>query len=152
MLFRLSNDFSTSAMDEGLFELLCIRTKINLWMPRSSVMTQQTPLDQKFLCLKLLNHLPKKIKNGRQSGVGKSDGLQSTPVGSFGASWKNASAISDSQGWIDNRAYSWWKIHFPELFCQGPSRRDNEQLVTHWFVSCIDSVNHSITMRYRWGD
>ncbi len=36
--------------------------------------------------------------------------------------------------------------------CQGPSRRDHELLVAHWFVSCIDSVNHSITMRYRWGD
>ncbi len=38
------------------------------------------------------------------------------------------------------------------FFCQGPSRRDNEQPVAHWFVSCIDSVNHPITMRYRRSD
>ncbi len=37
-------------------------------------------------------------------------------------------------------------------FCQGPSRRDNEQSVAHWFVSCIDSVNQPITMRYRQSD
>ncbi len=34
-------------MKIGLFELLCIRTQRNLWMPSSSVMTQQTSLDQK---------------------------------------------------------------------------------------------------------
>ncbi len=79
-------------MTIGLFELLCIRMQRNLWMPRSRGMTQQTLLDRKSPCLKLLNHLPK-IENGRHSGVGKSDGLQSTPVGSFGASWKNASGI-----------------------------------------------------------
>ncbi len=45
--------------------------------------------------------------------------------------------------------------HFPGgptdffFFCQGPSRRDSEQPVAHWFVSCIDGVNHPITMCYR---
>ncbi len=38
------------------------------------------------------------------------------------------------------------------FFCQGPSRRDNERPVAHWFVSCIESVNHPITMRYRRSD
>ncbi len=49
-------------MTIGLFELLCIRMQRNLWMPRSRGMTQQTLLDRKSPCLKLLNHLPKKSK------------------------------------------------------------------------------------------
>ncbi len=66
-----------------------------------------------------------------------------------------------AQGWIGNRAYrafSQWADSFKgptecfNFFCQGPSRRDNEQPVAHWFVSCIDSVNHPITMRYRQSD
>ncbi len=63
------------------------------------------------------------------------------------------------QGWIDNRAYrafSRWADALKNLFFifyfQGPSRRDSEQPVAHWFVSCIDSVNHPITMRYRRSD
>ncbi len=64
------------------------------------------------------------------------------------------------QGWTGNRAYrafSRWAdaLKGPTeffFFCQGPSRRDNEQSVAHWFVSCIDSVNHPITMRYRQSD
>ncbi len=65
------------------------------------------------------------------------------------------------QGWTGNRAYrafSRWAdalkgpTEFFFFFCQGPSRRDNEQSVAHWFVSCIDSVNHPITMRYRQSD
>ncbi len=66
-----------------------------------------------------------------------------------------------SQGWTGNRAYrafSRWAdalkgpTEFFIFFCQGPSRRDSEQPVAHWFVSCIDSVNHPITMRYRQSD
>ncbi len=63
------------------------------------------------------------------------------------------------QGWIGNRAYqafSRWadalKGPTDYFFCQGPSRRDSEQPVAHWFVSCIDSVNHPVTMRYRRSD
>ncbi len=38
------------------------------------------------------------------------------------------------------------------FFCQGPSRTDSEQPVAHWFVSCIDCINHPITTRYRRND
>ncbi len=38
------------------------------------------------------------------------------------------------------------------LFVFLPSRRDSEQPVADWFVSCIDRVNHPITMRYRRSD
>ncbi len=50
------------------------------------------------------------------------------------------------------RPFSQWANIIFFFFRQGPSRRDNEQLVAHWFVSCIDSVNHPITMRYRRSD
>ncbi len=43
----------------------------------------------------------------------------------------------------------WQNVFFFINICQGASRRDSEQPVAHWFVSCIDSVNHPITMRYR---
>ncbi len=39
-----------------------------------------------------------------------------------------------------------------KLFFFLPSRRDSEQPVADWFVSCIDRVNHPITMRYRRSD
>ncbi len=33
-----------------------------------------------------------------------------------------------------------------------PSCRDSEQPVAHWFVSCIDSISHPTTKRYRRSD
>ncbi len=61
------------------------------------------------------------------------------------------------QGWTGNRAYRAFSRWADAL--KGPTdfffflprtiSRNNEQSVAHWFVSCIDSVNHPITMRYR---
>ncbi len=63
---------------------------------------------------------------------------------------------SSTQGWIGNRAYrafSWsanaLKGPTECFFFFLPLHRDSEQPVAHWFVSCIDSVNHTITMHYR---
>ncbi len=96
--FRLSNDFQTFQrarwMTIGLFELLCIRMQRILWMPRSRGMTQQTLLDRKSPCLKLLNHLPKtKMVNTVASEIRRSPIYT---VGSLERVEKNASGISDS--------------------------------------------------------
>ncbi len=60
------------------------------------------------------------------------------------------------QGWIGNRAYRhlfrWADAFKTESFIFFAITRDSRQQVAHWFVSCIDSVNHPITMRYRRSD
>ncbi len=62
--------------------------------------------------------------------------------------------LTHRQGWTGNRAYRAFSRWADTL--KGPtecffftSRRDSEQPVAHWFVSCIDSANHPITKRYR---
>ncbi len=68
-----------------------------------------------------------------------------------------AATVDDCQGWTGNRAYrafSRWAdaLKGPTEVFFLPSRRDSEQPVADWFVSCIDRVNHPITMRYRRSD